>query len=168
MARRTNTNTFETREAFENAIHQITDHQLSIASLEAERDTQKDCVLNKYNTQIKCREAEIKTLQTAAMAYASEHWAELAPSPTARSADTARARCGFRTGQPTVQPKEGTVTDAAQHLYDAGWVEYVETKVSLNKPAILKALQEKVKVIADLFKTKQTERFYVEAKAAKD
>jgi len=80
-----------------------------------------------------------------------------------RSADTPLATFGFRTGMPTVRKIVDQTEDEIAVLL--GHTSFVITKHSLNKPAILAALQSGSEMLAKLFRISQGETFFIEAKA---
>lgn len=168
--KRTNTEVMKSRGEFEEAIDTIAQLQLDLAGMIVARDKEREDVLARHGARIKSMELEIKTLQTAAQAYASVNWEALA-KPCARTADTVFAHYGFRTGNPALKAiGKRRLADIAEELHEAGHDAYVkaETKISLNRPAIIKAVSKGVAVVSRLFKVDQAERFFVEAKAQQD
>lgn len=176
MARlKTKTEVISSRAIFEQKIDTIAQHEVSIQTLEAERDAKNEALLLHYNTQIKALKKESEGDMKVCLAYAKEHRSELAEKDK-RSADTPLATYGFRTGMPTVEKLDKRKEeDLANELYDQGHKPLVTTKHSLDKPAILKTLQAVQALKADaqagfkwltnLFKIDQGETFYVSPKA---
>ncbi len=168
MSKRTKTEVIISRAIFEQKVDTIASLQVSIQTLEAERDTRVEAILLHYNAQIKAHETEIKAEQQACQAYAQLNWSQLAPDGL-RSAETPLATYGFRTGMPQVKKLVNrTEEEMAAELFAQGQTAYVNTKHSLDKPAILKALQAGCDWLAKLFTITQGETFYIAPKAQQE
>lgn len=162
---RSKTEVIIARATFESKVDTIAQLQVSIAALEAERDSRVEVILKHYNDQIKAYQTEIKSEQQACQAYAQINWPQLAPDGT-RSAETPLAIYGFRTGMPQVKKLVNrTEDDLAAELYAQGQTGFVSTKHSLDKPAILKALQAGCEWLSKLFTVTQGETFFIQPKA---
>lgn len=165
MSKRTKTEVIISRSIFEQKIDTIASLQVASQALAAERDSRVEAILQHYNTQIKGHETEIKAEQRACQAYAQLNWSQLAPDGL-RSAETPLATYGFRTGMPTITKTVDRTEEAlAAELYAQGQTSFVNTKHTLDKPAILKALQAGSDWLSKLFTVTQGETFYVAPKA---
>jgi phage host-nuclease inhibitor protein Gam len=163
---RTSITTTTTRGEYEQLVDTVAQLQLDLRALELERDEAKERVLAQYEARIKSYKEEIKNLMKDAQGYAKEHWQSLAPNPKAKTHETAFARAGFRTGQPTLKLlSKGKRDDCAMQLYNEGHHDLVDVVYTLNIKACLRALRQGLTALTTRFKITQTERFYVEPKA---
>ncbi|MGF1484755.1 MAG: host-nuclease inhibitor Gam family protein [Opitutales bacterium] len=156
-----------TREEFERDVNRIAQLQVLEAKAVATRDAESEAVLKKWNPQIEGLQAEMEPLLKRAAAFAQAHREELFDAGL-RSGGTQLAIVGFRMGQPEVVKARGvkpTLEQLAETLQQEGYADCVTVKYTVDKSGIKKRLQNGCKRIAEIFRIRQTERFYVESKA---
>jgi phage host-nuclease inhibitor protein Gam len=136
MSKRTKTEVIISRAIFEQKVDTIASLQVSIQTLEAERDTRVEAILLHYNAQIKAHETEIKAEQQACQAYAQLNWSQLAPDGL-RSAETPLATYGFRTGMPQVKKLVNRTEEemAAELSHRARQLTSTPSTASTNPPS---------------------------------
>jgi phage host-nuclease inhibitor protein Gam len=157
--------TILTREQFELNVDIVAQLQIDMQSIIAERNDRVQRVQETYNVQIESIKKEIDLCLKTAGLYASQNRALLLNNEQ-KSSETALARFGFRTGQPTVKPiQKIKEEELANELRKDGYKEYTDESYTLNKPAIKKGIEAGVQKLLSLFKIVQNETFYVEAKA---
>lgn len=170
MTKRTriNLNIVKTMAEFEQLVDTIAQLQLDQSELTVERDTEKERLLAKFDTQIKGLKTEIERLQTQAATYAQANWKSI--NPEGKSATSPFARYGFRTGNPTLKLQaKAKEADVAAELHAQGLDQFVVTTYSLNKECIAKAItNDKNPILMQLFRIEQDERFFVECKAQRE
>jgi phage host-nuclease inhibitor protein Gam len=164
--------TIESRAIFEQKIDVIAQQAVSIQTLEAERDKAKEAVLKKYNDQIAAIEKEQESELKLCAAYAGQR-RDVLFAKDKRSADTPLATFGFRTGMPQVAKIGKTAeADLATLLHKDGHDEVLSISYNLDKPSILKRLQDTANAAPEwlkkLFKVKQEETFFVTPKAQQE
>lgn len=161
--------TIESRAIFEQKIDTLAALEVQIQTLEAEEAKAKEALLAQYESQIDAIRKEQEGDLKLCADYAKLHWNDLAEKDK-RSADTPLATYGFRTGMPqvakTVKTKEEII---ANQLHAYGHDDVLTVSYSLNKPAILKLLQDTAHAAPEwlkkLFRVKQDETFFVNPKA---
>jgi phage host-nuclease inhibitor protein Gam len=158
----------KSREEFIEAVDEVALLTTSIRNLETHRDGDIQTVQNQYGEAI----AEIQVRVTAAVAqaeaFAEAHQCELMLGK-ARSAETALARYGFRTGMPQLKLKSkvtwGMVVNTLLRERRSMWLR---TKIEAAKDAIIAACQARAETAAIAerigMKVVQEETFYIEPK----
>ncbi|MBE6413225.1 MAG: hypothetical protein E7035_01570 [Verrucomicrobiaceae bacterium] len=156
--------TIKSRAEFEEKIDICAQLDADKNLLAAELDKKILALKEKYGTQIESIKKQTKELTNACSIYAASHPEIFGKN---KSAETALARFGFRTGQPTIKTV-GRISEARaleNLLLHKNGIEYATTKISLNKPAIREGLEKgEDEWLADVFCVVQEETFFVEAK----
>lgn len=133
--------------------------------LSAELDKKILELKENYGGEIESIKKQVKALCSECGLYAAAHPELFSKN---KSAETALAKYGFRTGNPTVKTigklKE---SDAIESLLNVGGERYIVTKHTLDKSAIREGLERGVVFLKALFKVVQDEGFFIEAKIDK-
>ena len=132
--------------------------------LSAELDRKILALKEKYGAEIESIKKQAKQLTKECSSYALSHPELFGKN---KSAETALARFGFRTGQPTIKTV-GRISEAValeNLLMHKKGMEYATTKISLNKPAIRDGLDKgEDEWLGDIFYVEQDETFFIDPK----
>lgn len=164
MSPRIKAKSFTTREQFDAAVDLIATLQVSLRSAEAERDAEIQAVRDDHAEVIDDLKARLEAQAVLAEKYAEEHRGELLPAGR-KSAETALATFGWRTGNPTLvlASKKWSweaVLTAVKELFPGRFVRTVE---EVDKEAIKTQLGPDQLPLVGV-KISQKEPFFIEAK----
>jgi phage host-nuclease inhibitor protein Gam len=158
----------KSREEFFAAVDDAARISLHLRGLEAERDDQIQKVQDLFGPSFSEYQTQLTAAVAQAEAFAEAHQCELMLGK-ARSAETALARYGFRTGMPQLKLKSkvtwGMVVNTLLRERRSMWLR---TKIEAAKDAIIAACQARAETAAIAerigMKVVQEEAFYIEPK----
>ena len=160
----------KSREEFLAAVDAAARITVEVRSMEAARDRRIQQVQDEYAGALDAQQSQLTAIVAQAEKFAEEHQCELMLGK-ARSAETALATYGFRTGMPQVKTlSRWTFAQVFDALIAAGlrWAAYVRIKKEIDKGAILAAHAHKTLTDADLsalgMKIVQEEAFFIDPK----
>ena len=158
----------KSREEFLAAVDEAVRVTVDLRSEEAARDRRIQQIQDEHSKLIEGQKAIITALVAQAEKFAREHQCELLLGK-ARSAETALARYGFRTGMPQLKLKAKMTWDKVIAVLVTEKREmWLRTKVEAAKDAIIAACQARAETaaIADRIGMRivQEEAFYIEPK----
>lgn len=158
---------FETRSEFETALNDVAAMTVELRHMEADRDAEIQATQEAYNDDILEVKAKIKGLVAQAEKYALSHKAEIFPSGK-KGGETALARFGFRTGNPTLAllNRKWTWDEVVNALRSMGKESFIVTKHAADKDG-MKAHMDDAELAAVGCRVKQDESFWVEPKLEK-
>jgi phage host-nuclease inhibitor protein Gam len=155
----------ETLEQFHATVDQIARLEVSLRGACAVRDAAIQQVQAQYDGPIEEKTARMKSLVALAGTYAKAH-RDAVFGAKLRSAATALANFGLRTGNDSLKPLKSKTTWEAilQGLKALG--KYVRTVEEIDKQALLDAKLTDAEYATLGLRVDKAERFYVEAKSA--
>lgn len=144
-------------------IDDIARLEVSIRALEAKRDAAIQLVRTEHDERIEQDKARLKNLMTLASAYAGAN--RLSLFGNAKSAVSALARFGFRSGNPTLKPlnKKWSMDSVLEKLKQLG--KYTRQVIEMDKEAIHAAKLTDVELAELGLRIDSGEKFFVESKA---
>lgn len=154
----------QSRAEFESFVNQIAIATVEIRRKEAARDAQLQQIRENYAPGIAQLTDRQTLLALAAEKYASEHGPELLPGKE-KSAETALARYGFRTGMPALKTLSKMTWEKVKAcLIERELKEFLrQPEVEINKQALLEAAREGCVDLQGIgVKVVQAEDFFVE------
>lgn len=156
--------TISSRAEFESKIDQCAQLETAQHLIEAELAQKVLEIKENYGEQIEAHKKEVKRLTAECAQYAASNTVQLFGKN--RSSETALARFGFRTGQPTLK-NTGKKKDAeiiAELIKKDANSQYVSKKLSLDKDAIRNAIENGVVWLKSFFVVQQDEAFFINPK----
>lgn len=152
-----------TKEQLLATIDDIARLEVSIRALEAKRDAAIQLVRTEHDERIEQDKARLKNLMQLAGTYSASNRQSL--FGTAKSAASALARFGFRSGNPTLKPlnKKWTMESVLEKLKQLG--KYTRQVIEMDKEAIHAAKLTDVELAELGLRIDSGEKFFVESKA---
>lgn len=167
---------FQSRAQFDDAIDQVAVATVLLRTAEAMRDEEIQRVRSLYEPQVVEHQERIKSLSLAAEKFAEENRDELLPGK-GKSAETALAKFGFRTGMPALKTlSKWTWPKVLAAITERKLSVFIRNKPELNKEALIEAIDEGMVSFEEAgsmvqlptgelgVKVEQSETFFIEPK----